>query len=259
MRALSVKQPWAELIARGLKKVENRTWARDFRGDLLIVASKGRNDEEVIDAGLDPEVLVYGAAVCVVNLTKVTGDDGDYKWHLSDPRRVKPFPVKGYASIYHVEDAQIQVLSAGKEANHNNGKESKSPSKKLTGTARKPTIAAGSTILVIHDQRSRLHAIAKHVELELGIEPGLALGTKQGYEYAELTLPEIVIVPEIAQDMSGIEFAQKVHRTVWGKPIKVLILGNLTSPPFSAGVSVAVPARANQAQLGKALRKLLEA
>lgn len=41
MRALSVKQPWAELIARGnKKKKELRTWSRSCFGELLIVASK---------------------------------------------------------------------------------------------------------------------------------------------------------------------------------------------------------------------------
>jgi hypothetical protein len=34
MRALSVKQPWAELIARGEKKKEFRTWSRSCFGEL---------------------------------------------------------------------------------------------------------------------------------------------------------------------------------------------------------------------------------
>lgn len=40
MKALAVKQPWASLICNGLKKVENRTWKTNYRGKLLIVASK---------------------------------------------------------------------------------------------------------------------------------------------------------------------------------------------------------------------------
>ena len=30
MRALSVRQPWAELIAQGKKKIEYRSWKRDW-------------------------------------------------------------------------------------------------------------------------------------------------------------------------------------------------------------------------------------
>lgn len=36
MRALSLYQPWASLIAFGEKKVETRGWATDYRGPLEI-------------------------------------------------------------------------------------------------------------------------------------------------------------------------------------------------------------------------------
>jgi hypothetical protein len=110
VRALSIKQPWAELIARGKKKIEYRTWARSFRGDLLVVASKTRNDDDCRAERIDPGSVPYGVAVCVVDFWKVTGDEGDYEWHVRRPRRVEPFPVKGYASIYNVEDARIRIL-----------------------------------------------------------------------------------------------------------------------------------------------------
>lgn len=38
MKALSIKQPWAWLIAHGFKDVENRTWRTKFRGRFLIHA-----------------------------------------------------------------------------------------------------------------------------------------------------------------------------------------------------------------------------
>lgn len=40
MKALSIKQPWADLIVEGLKPIENRTWITFHRGPLLIHASK---------------------------------------------------------------------------------------------------------------------------------------------------------------------------------------------------------------------------
>jgi ASCH domain len=39
MKALTIKQPWAGLIAAGLKPIENRTWATKYRGPLLIHVS----------------------------------------------------------------------------------------------------------------------------------------------------------------------------------------------------------------------------
>lgn len=39
MKALSIKQPWAWLIANGYKDIENRTRKTNFRGRFLIHAS----------------------------------------------------------------------------------------------------------------------------------------------------------------------------------------------------------------------------
>jgi hypothetical protein len=38
--ALSINQPWAHLIAAGLKPIENRNWNTEFRGEFLIHAGK---------------------------------------------------------------------------------------------------------------------------------------------------------------------------------------------------------------------------
>ena len=49
MKALSIRQPWAELIVAGLKDIENRTWRTDYRGPVLIHAGM---KIEPIDADL---------------------------------------------------------------------------------------------------------------------------------------------------------------------------------------------------------------
>lgn len=124
MRALSVKQPWAELIARGKKKKkEFRTWSRSCFGELLIVASKAVQADDIAHAGLDAASLVFGRAVCVVDFYKVTGDEDDYAWHLRNPRRVEPIEVRGSASLYHVLDARIRIVGGAKRV------EPKSPRK----------------------------------------------------------------------------------------------------------------------------------
>jgi len=40
MLALTIKQPWAEFILAGLKKLDNRVWRASHKGVLLIHASK---------------------------------------------------------------------------------------------------------------------------------------------------------------------------------------------------------------------------
>lgn len=39
MKTLSVRQPWASLLVCGLKDIENRTWAPNFKGRIMIYAS----------------------------------------------------------------------------------------------------------------------------------------------------------------------------------------------------------------------------
>ena len=39
MKALSIKQPWASLIAHSIKDIENRTWKTNFRGRIYIHTS----------------------------------------------------------------------------------------------------------------------------------------------------------------------------------------------------------------------------
>lgn len=41
MKVITIKQPWASLIAEGIKKYEFRTWKTNYRGDILIHAGAG--------------------------------------------------------------------------------------------------------------------------------------------------------------------------------------------------------------------------
>jgi len=40
MKALTIKQPWAQLIIEGLKDIENRTWQTKFRGRVYVHAAQ---------------------------------------------------------------------------------------------------------------------------------------------------------------------------------------------------------------------------
>ena len=61
MRALSIKQPWADLIAYGHKNIENRTWKapKDMIGErFLIHAAKGVDDHFWFNSDIPPSVNV---------------------------------------------------------------------------------------------------------------------------------------------------------------------------------------------------------
>jgi ASCH domain len=55
-KALSVKQPWANMIASGEKTIETRLWPTKYRGPLLIVSSRS------------PKIAQNGCAVALVNV-----------------------------------------------------------------------------------------------------------------------------------------------------------------------------------------------
>lgn len=52
MLTLSVRQPWAWLILRGGKSIENRRWSTSVRGRILLHASKGMTRGEYDDVAL---------------------------------------------------------------------------------------------------------------------------------------------------------------------------------------------------------------
>lgn len=108
MKAISLKQPWANLIAEGKKTIETRTWPTKYRGDILIVSSKS------------PPIEPAGCAVAVVTIVDcrpMTKEDeeaaccalypGAWAWVIENIRKVeKPFPVRGMLGIYEVDDVK---------------------------------------------------------------------------------------------------------------------------------------------------------
>ena len=115
MKALSVKQPWANLIAIGEKTIETRTWATQYRGPLLIVSSK------------TPRIAPAGYALALVELVEcrpmMLSDeksarcpvyDNAIAWLFRNIRALEPFPVKGQLSIFDVDvkptDLQFKTL-----------------------------------------------------------------------------------------------------------------------------------------------------
>ncbi len=92
MRALSVRQPWASMIARGEKVEECRSRPTHVRGPVLICASR---------AG---EGGPRGVAVCVVEIVGCRPTHDGYAWQLARPRPVAPWPVSGKLGFYEVPE-----------------------------------------------------------------------------------------------------------------------------------------------------------
>lgn len=117
MRALSVRQPWASLIASGRKTIELRSWSTKYRGPVLILSGTG------VWRGTEHPIGPRGVSLCVVDLVSVravTPDDAvaacivppegfDFAWELRDPRPVEMHPVKGKLGLYRL-DSNLEKL-----------------------------------------------------------------------------------------------------------------------------------------------------
>ncbi len=137
IKAISIWQPWASLIAVGAKTFETRGWATSYRGPLLICAAKRPMDRETMAFFVGfvhsevPEIqddLPFGKAVALVDLVgciatrsygfSVKGLDlhptdpeypfgdfslGRYAWKLENVRAIEPFPVTGRQGLFWVE------------------------------------------------------------------------------------------------------------------------------------------------------------
>ena len=116
MKAITICQPYAGLIAQGVKRVENRTWPTTYRGAILIHAGKSR-------AWLMPEDdttgMVFGAVVAVADLVGCrkledlppawrahVHASGPWCWMLSNVRPLEvPLPWRGAQGLFEIPDA----------------------------------------------------------------------------------------------------------------------------------------------------------
>lgn len=128
MKAISIKQPWASLIAHGIKDVENRTWKcpKKYIGQRVLIHASmvGRktysiperlfNNSKVfsiIESKELPKGAILGSVViadCVQNHPSVWAEKGCWNWVLKDAILFdKPIEgVKGKLSFWIPKDEQ---------------------------------------------------------------------------------------------------------------------------------------------------------
>ena len=126
MKALSIRQPWAWLICKGLKDIENRDWATKVRGRVYIHAGKKLDldglsslihrpkprltSRDILHRAFAQDEIVRGAIIGEVDIIDCKfrfGDENDSlysPWHtvgqygfvLVNPvLYAKPIPCKG--------------------------------------------------------------------------------------------------------------------------------------------------------------------
>lgn len=107
MKALTIKQPFAHLIAADIKDIENRTWRTHFRGRIYIHASQKHEEgqafmfltveqlktipfntkEILIINKLDCSAIIGEVDIvdCIQNSDSVWAIEGHWHWVLRNP------------------------------------------------------------------------------------------------------------------------------------------------------------------------------
>jgi activating signal cointegrator 1 len=137
MKAISLWQPWASLIAIGAKRIETRSWPTSYRGPLAIHAAKHTSKDlewfcrhsavrEAI-GNIQYRDLPLGAIVAVCRLVDCIETDeanplgnerlfGDYghgrfAWILDNIEAIEPVPYRGRQGLFEVEDSIVGLVA----------------------------------------------------------------------------------------------------------------------------------------------------
>lgn len=142
MKAITIWQPWASLLACGAKQFETRSWATSYRGPIAIHAAK-KDISDVLRIlprdiaakmkkaiGTEWKDLPTGAVIATAELVNVwniayypgtylpqLGGDfvsenerafgdwtpGRFAWDFSDMKLITPVPVKGKQGLWRWE------------------------------------------------------------------------------------------------------------------------------------------------------------
>jgi hypothetical protein len=131
MKALTIQQPYAMLIALGDKRVENRSWQTSYRGPLAIHAGMRVDTEFTKEIAEEcqregwywPDPLPRGGIIAVAQLYDIVADaesiadpddrewfGGPLGWLLADAQLVEFVPMRGRLGLWDVDDALIKPI-----------------------------------------------------------------------------------------------------------------------------------------------------
>jgi hypothetical protein len=131
--ALSIRQPWVELILAGRKTIEVRTWGTRHRGQLWLHAGRRVDHAACAENGIEAGRVTAGAIVGTVDLVdcipftaetwvslgpkhlnSISFDSRYIGWVLRNPMRIsRPVPYRGALGLMTLRiDAVPEVFRA---------------------------------------------------------------------------------------------------------------------------------------------------
>lgn len=136
MKALSIRAPWAYLIQKGYKQVENRTRRTNFRGDFLIHVGKTFEGSEAVLGYIQTELWNWGANLAEIGLSSSADDYqlggfiavatledckepspellpfevGPFCYHLDNIKPIEFIPALGKQGFFNVSDELVKGI-----------------------------------------------------------------------------------------------------------------------------------------------------
>jgi len=106
MKCIFIKQPYCDLILNGVKKYEIRSWKTEYRGSILICASKKPISPKYNNLNL-------GVTICIADLidiipfeinmekmAKIKYIKNNWAWVFKNPRKVKNIYYSGRLGLF---------------------------------------------------------------------------------------------------------------------------------------------------------------
>jgi hypothetical protein len=124
-KIISIRQPWAALIVRGVKDIENRSWATRYRGPVLVHASLRPSAYSLADIarqfGIDlPQIeLPLGGIVGITNIIDCVNAhpspwfEGEFGFVLERSRELPFQPWKGSLGIRSAPASLVASWTSG--------------------------------------------------------------------------------------------------------------------------------------------------
>ena len=127
IRGLTIYQPWASLIAEGIKVYETRPWRAPYRG--LVAIHAGKTGKYVTETPPEYRHLAYplGAILAVANLETVVETErfspsreeimlgdwtrGRFAWRMAGVKKLKsPVPCRGFQGLWSVPPEVLRLV-----------------------------------------------------------------------------------------------------------------------------------------------------
>lgn len=133
MKAITISQPYASLIATGAKFVENRTWSTSYRGPIAIHAGKGMQYltrvelakyatgkviaiadlvdclryDALHDAEYPYRALAHRSFRTISEVIHHKYTEGPWCWILEGVVRIEPIEAKGMQQIWNWDNPEV--------------------------------------------------------------------------------------------------------------------------------------------------------